>query len=123
MPARPVCIPSPASEIPVIPLASSTAVNAAMRIPVFIGLFSLLRFFASAPSSLQDPIPYISFRFRHWRTSEDGWRFLHSSQVVSSEGSLGSHRLKYFPWIPISPFAYGYQSVPVSRSYRTKVFL
>lgn len=58
----------------------------------------------------------------HGRISEEGWRFLHSPQVVSSEGSLGSHRLKYFPWIPISPLAYGYQSVFVSRSYRTKVF-
>ena len=27
---------------------------------------------------------------------------------------MGSQRLEYFPWIPINPFAYGYQSVPVS---------
>jgi len=59
---------------------------------------------------------------RYSRISEDGCFALHFSHVVSSDESFGSHLLKYFPWIPIRPFLYGYHNVFVSRSYSTKVF-
>ncbi len=53
--------------------------------------------------------------------SDSGYSLYHAPQVVSLEDTFGSQSLKYFPWIPMSPFLYGYQRVPVSLSYRTKV--